>query len=435
METGRPVLFREFAKQTDLKQLVRVSMKRAGEGDSYDETFLQALLHRCPNILPIHEYFTGGTELLSLGREISIDVGGGKIRSLDNLFVTSDGRIVMVEAKLWRNPEALRMVVTQSLEYGRVLTAMNVVQLQAAIHSSGNEGRVLREGESIEDYVARVNDERGLVGYNPTRFATQLEMSLASGDSLLLIVGDGIHPSVERFVNWFETRAQLPFSFGLVQVEMFRDPSSGTFAAVPRTLLRTREVTRHVVAVSIRTPKGIEAEYKIEAQLPAAETGAPLVRSGGSATSKEQMTVERLLAGVTELAPDDRETMRALLDGLRGLDLQSRSTSTLLAFFDPLEGAEGCNVDLISIQLDARARVYAGWVMPSLAKLGLSDDIAERFRTELNKIAPFWAPDRLRVSSGGSSVPLAELKGRISELLAAIRHGRDEIRAAFASTE
>ena len=70
------------------------------------EAWLQQLLHRYPDLLPIDEISTAWGPLISLGQEIPLPVG-----FIDNLYVSPAGELTIGEAKLWRNPEARRKVV------------------------------------------------------------------------------------------------------------------------------------------------------------------------------------------------------------------------------------------------------------------------------------------------------------------------------------
>lgn len=72
------------------------------------EEYLQDAISRNPQLLPVEEIDPSYAPLLSLGREID---------GIDNLFISPLGRITLVETKLWRNPEAVREVVAQILEY------------------------------------------------------------------------------------------------------------------------------------------------------------------------------------------------------------------------------------------------------------------------------------------------------------------------------
>ena len=82
----------------------------------YDEAWLQTLLHCHPEVFPIGQIESGYGDLIPLCRELPLLFDGGRSGALDNLFVTRDGKLVLVEAKLWRNPEARREVVAQVLE-------------------------------------------------------------------------------------------------------------------------------------------------------------------------------------------------------------------------------------------------------------------------------------------------------------------------------
>ncbi len=53
--------------------------------------------------------------------------------SIDALFATPDGRLALLEVKLWRNPEARREVIGQVLDYAERLTRWNYETLDAAV--------------------------------------------------------------------------------------------------------------------------------------------------------------------------------------------------------------------------------------------------------------------------------------------------------------
>ena len=56
-----------------------------------------------------------------------------RVGSVDNLFITPEGNLVMVEVKLWANPEARRKVVAQALEYATALFRLDYIELEAAV--------------------------------------------------------------------------------------------------------------------------------------------------------------------------------------------------------------------------------------------------------------------------------------------------------------
>ncbi|MEA2045927.1 MAG: hypothetical protein U9N48_05320 [Euryarchaeota archaeon] len=63
--------------------------------------------------------------LLSVGREVATDVG-----SIDNLYLSAQGYLTIVETKLWRNPEARREVVGQIIDYAKEISRWSFEELE-----------------------------------------------------------------------------------------------------------------------------------------------------------------------------------------------------------------------------------------------------------------------------------------------------------------
>jgi hypothetical protein len=75
------------------------------EGKS--EAWLQRLLDSVPNLVPITDVDERiDPPITSLGTEIPTASG-----PIDNLFLSRNGYLIIVETKLWRNPQARREVV------------------------------------------------------------------------------------------------------------------------------------------------------------------------------------------------------------------------------------------------------------------------------------------------------------------------------------
>jgi hypothetical protein len=81
------------------------------------EADIQALVHAHPACLPITEIdpmFAGPVPICT---ELNTPAG-----PIDNFMVTPSGLPVLVECKLWRNPEGRREVVGQILDYAKELS-------------------------------------------------------------------------------------------------------------------------------------------------------------------------------------------------------------------------------------------------------------------------------------------------------------------------
>jgi hypothetical protein len=93
--------------------------------NAVSEADLQNLIHAHPTALPIGEIdpmFVGAVPICT---ELSTPAG-----SIDNLMVTPSGLPVIVECKLWRNPEGRREVVGQILDYAKELSRWSSSDLQ-----------------------------------------------------------------------------------------------------------------------------------------------------------------------------------------------------------------------------------------------------------------------------------------------------------------
>ena len=108
---GQPMIIRDDS----VESFRRVTLSADSSG-RYDEAFVQRLVFDHPETLPIGEIDDAYTPLIPVCTELNTPAG-----PLDALFVTPSGRLVIVEAKLWRNPEARRKVIAQVLDYAKEL--------------------------------------------------------------------------------------------------------------------------------------------------------------------------------------------------------------------------------------------------------------------------------------------------------------------------
>lgn len=93
---------------------------RVPEGVASAEHPLRDLIFSAPQILPLHELEPELGRIIPVAIEVNLP-GAGLI---DVLLVSEYGRLILVECKLWRNPQARREVVGQILDYARELAAL-----------------------------------------------------------------------------------------------------------------------------------------------------------------------------------------------------------------------------------------------------------------------------------------------------------------------
>ena len=201
------------------------------------EADLQELVHNHPEALPLEEIDPSFAGAISICRELNTPAG-----PIDNFLVTPSGLPVLVECKLWRNPQARREVVGQVLDYAKELARWT---------SADIEREAARRGiHSIFDRVLEHCPDADEAAFHDT-----LTTCLDQGRCLLLIVGDGVREGVEAIFEHLRDQGALHFSFGLVEMPVF-DLPNGARLATPRIIARTAVNVREVV----KLPEGSRAE-------------------------------------------------------------------------------------------------------------------------------------------------------------------------------
>ena len=323
MSFGSPVVIREAQEQRSFSALSGISARR-DDPASFNESLLQELIDATPNVLPIREYLPSTTTLFSLGREVPVDLGANE-GFIDNLLVTNDGYLVIVETKLYRNPEGIREVIAQTLQYGMAVSQMKMMELESRIKRG--QAPSLRRDEGITDCVARQATEQNRSSFLAEDFEEALERHLRRGEILLLIVSDGIHVGVERVTHWLNDKGNSsPYKFGLVELKFFSHGDERL--VVPRTVLKTREISRHVVVVDIRPTIDVDATAEITDEFKTA-TGSRAKETRPVKSATPPINKAQLL---TLVSAEDHAVASQIFDELEIAGLDQNGTATCLRF-------------------------------------------------------------------------------------------------------
>lgn len=202
-------------------------------GHGISEAMVQELVHQFPTCLPIAEIDPLFVNAVPICRELTTPAG-----AIDNLLVTPSGLPVLVECKLWRNPEGRREVIGQILDYAKELALWTSSDLQ---REAGK--RLGKGGNVLLDLVRAAGHDVDEIDFNDA-----LTMNLKRGRFLLLIVGDGIRIGVETIVEYLQGHSGLHFTLGLVELPVYR-LENGARIVVPRVLAKTQTVLRNVIEV------------------------------------------------------------------------------------------------------------------------------------------------------------------------------------------
>lgn len=226
-----PMLIDRLDEAPTVRTLEHVPFRQDKAGDAHDEAWLQKLIHRCPELLPIGEIEPGFGSLVPICMELPTSAG-----PVDNLFMTPEGNLVLAECKLWRNPEARRQVVAQIMDYAQAMAGWTYEDLSDAVGRSSHGVSSIYEAVSIDTDL----DE--------DRFVDAVTRNLSLGRVHLMIVGDGIRSNAEKLANSLQRHPGFHFSLSMVEMPIFRLPDD-SYIVTPRILVRTVNIERGVVSV------------------------------------------------------------------------------------------------------------------------------------------------------------------------------------------
>lgn len=235
-------------------RLIPVGMAGSAERRGYDEAFVQRLVLNHPVVLPLTEIDPTCVDPIPVCDELPTGAG-----PVDVFMITPTGMPVLVECKLWNNPQARREVVGQIIDYAKELRRWSFEDLQRACAS--RKGSEFSLFEHVSNRAIDL-DERTFVD-NVTR-------NLRDGRCVLLVVGDGIREGVEAIGEYLTGSNALQFSFGLVELPVFETPT-GQRIVTPRTLAKTSIIGRYVFGLSSDGTPQIDEEISADD----AEAGAP----------------------------------------------------------------------------------------------------------------------------------------------------------------
>jgi len=296
-----PILVSSMDKGYSSEPLEQIELVKSDDSQThYDEEWLQHLFFEHPGVLPVSEIEPAFVPLFPVCEELHTKVG-----QLDNLFVSENGSLTLVECKLWRNAEARRKVVGQILDYAQELANWSYEDLDQALIKKDDCSL------GLFDIISQFVDD-----LDESRFIDAVSRNLKRGRFLLLIVGDGIREEVENIVNYLQAHAGLDFTFALVELALFKMPSSNQILVQPRTIAQTFAIERAVVTVEsgdikVSAPK----DFKVTSK-----------QAGRRTTISEDQFYEKL----EESMPEVVEKLKTFVDDIAELGVFADPASSSL---------------------------------------------------------------------------------------------------------
>ncbi|MCX7735701.1 MAG: hypothetical protein N2319_03210 [Candidatus Kapabacteria bacterium] len=360
---GQPILIRDNKSNG----LERIPL----DAKTFNEDWIQKLINNNPEILPINEIDSAFTPVISIGREISTTAG-----YIDNLFISPEGYLTIVETKLWRNPEARREVVGQILDYAKELNKWSFTDLDNAVKLYNQTYN--KNSDGLITTVKKFNE---LDEADESYFIDNVSRNLKRGRFLLLIVGDGIRESLEEMVEYLTQTPQLYFTLALVELLVYKlNQDDSSLIVIPQLVTRTREITRAIVKIEGSYTADLKVSIKTDL--------------GTESTKQQNQSYKRLTITAEDFFEQlayntNKETVDFAQQVIKdseelGLYIEWNSGSFSIKLPDP----QGSGIKIGIVNIDRGGLFYLGYSRGQFEKLQLPLEICYSFAADTAKLLP-----------------------------------------------
>lgn len=217
--------------------------------EGFSEQWLQEQLFKNPNSLPFGEINPGYRDVVPLCMEMGTGAG-----PIDIVYVTPQGKVVIVETKLWRNPEARRKVIGQILDYAKELQTWSYSDLQREVtRRTGDKGNI--PYELVKRHFPNTEE---------SEFVDGVSNSFAQGDFMLVIAGDGIRSDTQAMVQYLDLTANMKFTLAMIETAVYQTEDKDLTFIQPRTLFQTKEIQRTVYVSDFAEPTSQQEQIQEE---------------------------------------------------------------------------------------------------------------------------------------------------------------------------
>lgn len=182
------------------------------------ESWLQQALFDSPELLN-HLPQDRLNPITPLCRELALR-GASSTVYLDIFAVRADGTPVLVECKLWRNPQARREVIGQILEYASLLHKRSYSDIEAQVRFQVSHGI----WEAIKGFDK---------GVDQASFIDRFTHCLGSGEFDLIIAGDGIRSDLISITDLLSRSSTNVGQLSLMEVSVWKHFSDFILVASP----------------------------------------------------------------------------------------------------------------------------------------------------------------------------------------------------------
>lgn len=323
----------------------------------FTENWLQELLHQHPNLLPVDEIEPVFWPLVSIGREIPTNIG-----PIDNLFISKAGYPVLVETKLWRNPEAKREVLAQAIEYASELSRWTFDQFNGVCQKNNQKG-VIELIQSTFDC-------------DPEELPTEDEISknLRLGRFLILVVGDQIRNSLINMLSFTKLSPHLATNVGLVEMQCYHLPDTeNEFVIVPSIIARTEIVERSIVQVNLSP--AVDHQITVEQ-----------IKSEPDSEGRRSLTEDDFWEKLKLKSPSSVALVKKIFDHFQhigDIELKMREAAVAARMYLPDTSQR---LSLFIIGVDGTLECWVKTLISQLENAGIDRELGEEYEKELSNI-------------------------------------------------
>jgi hypothetical protein len=327
----------------------------------YNEAWLQELIRTHPELLPTGEIEPVFAPLIPIGREVQTSVG-----YIDNIFISPQGYLVIVETKLWRNPDAKRDVLAQAIDYSSSVATWTYTDIDKITRD------YLRVYERTNCSLIEWIESHRQEIENPEYFEDSVSRNLKHGRFLLLVVGDRIRSSVIDMLKYVNKYPHLSVNVALVELQCFKvgKDDEWPLLIIPSTLAQTQIVERSVVQITVNhLDKTEEIEVTQE-------------KDGENGTrSRVRLSEDEYWEKMKNQAPKCVDSAKRIIDYFRDIViLKPRANSMAVHMYVPESDQR---ISLFFIRTDGVIESWVGTIASQLESAGLDKSLLETYQHDL----------------------------------------------------
>lgn len=380
---------------------------------AFNEAWVRDLMFNNPAVLPVEEVLSDAGTFVPIGIEISLDRAG----KADVLGVTTGGYPVVIETKLWRNPQARREVLAQTIDYVKEIAKLDYEWFNKLWVARCNSAAP----KSLFEAAAAVSDTE----LDEAEFIDRIDRACRNGDILGFIVGDGIQYGLaELIAHLGRESSHLRYSLPLLELKCF-ELSDGKLAVLPT-------IVREVIPVE-RAYIRIEPTAEFVGQIKVVSVAKPKPPNGGK-TERTTLTEEEFWEGFIKAVGDPvSRQVRDFVENLRQSTkfdrLEYKQRALMLKVAHPDEAAAPASV--FAITSDGLAYNTSHGIRQA-KKWGITDkrvmEILNRYWQRLHTLCPGFRIDGIVHLSTTQFVPISEFVGKLDQVAQEIYTVATELR-------